>query len=138
MSKQPTVLVTGGAGYVGSHVCKALHRSGFMPVTLDNLSTGHQQAVKWGPLEVGDVRNEGLNKPSGTAVYLPSSLAPRQKLDLFIRTSGEQRLSNYLLWQCAYSEFVFREELWPDFSREAFEASLAEYEDRKRRFGARE
>jgi UDP-arabinose 4-epimerase len=60
MSKQPTVLVTGGAGYVGSHVCKALHRSGFMPVTLDNLSTGHQQAVKWGPLEVGDVRNENF------------------------------------------------------------------------------
>ena len=60
MIKQPTVLVTGGAGYVGSHVCKALHRAGIVPVTLDNLSTGHQQAVKWGPLEVGDVRNESL------------------------------------------------------------------------------
>jgi undecaprenyl diphosphate synthase len=57
--------------------------------------------------------------------------------DLLIRTSGEQRISNYLLWQCAYSEFVFREELWPDFTREAFEASLQEYEDRQRRFGAR-
>ena len=60
MTKQPTVLVTGGAGYVGSHVCKALHRAGMVPVTLDNLSTGHQQAVKWGPLEVGDVRNESF------------------------------------------------------------------------------
>jgi undecaprenyl diphosphate synthase len=58
--------------------------------------------------------------------------------DLLIRTSGEQRISNYLLWQCAYSEFVFRDELWPDFSREAFEASLAEYADRQRRFGARQ
>src|SRR5690349_16314222 len=57
MAKQPSVLVTGGAGYVGSHVCKALHRSGFAPVTLDNLSTGHREAVRWGPLEVGDVRN---------------------------------------------------------------------------------
>jgi UDP-arabinose 4-epimerase len=58
LTKQPTILVTGGAGYVGSHVCKALHRSGFIPITLDNLSTGHRQAVRWGPLEVGDVRDE--------------------------------------------------------------------------------
>ncbi len=57
--------------------------------------------------------------------------------DLLIRTSGEQRLSNYLLWQCAYSELVFRDELWPDFGREAFEASLHEFEDRRRRFGKR-
>jgi undecaprenyl diphosphate synthase len=67
-------------------------------------------------------------------LYAPEMHDP----DLLIRTSGEQRISNYLLWQCAYSEFVFRNELWPDFSREAFEASLAEYEDRKRRFGARD
>ncbi len=58
MVKQATVLVTGGAGYVGSHVCKALHRSGVTPVTIDNLSTGHRQAVKWGPLEVGDIRSQ--------------------------------------------------------------------------------
>jgi undecaprenyl diphosphate synthase len=57
--------------------------------------------------------------------------------DLLIRTSGEQRLSNYLLWQCAYSELVFRDELWPDFDRDAFEASLREFEDRRRRFGKR-
>jgi undecaprenyl diphosphate synthase len=57
--------------------------------------------------------------------------------DLLIRTSGEQRLSNYLLWQCAYSELVFRDELWPDFTREAFEQSLREFEARQRRFGAR-
>jgi undecaprenyl diphosphate synthase len=57
--------------------------------------------------------------------------------DLLIRTSGEMRISNYLLWQCAYSELVFREELWPDFTREAFEESLAEFQARRRRFGAR-
>jgi undecaprenyl diphosphate synthase len=68
-----------------------------------------------------------------THLYAPEMHDP----DLLIRTSGEQRLSNYLLWQCAYSEFVFREELWPDFTREAFEASLNEYEERRRRFGAR-
>jgi len=66
-------------------------------------------------------------------LYAPEMHDP----DLLIRTSGEQRISNYLLWQCAYSEFVFRDELWPDFTREAFEASLAEYEERQRRFGAR-
>ena len=57
--------------------------------------------------------------------------------DLLIRTSGEQRISNFLLWQCAYSELVFRDELWPDFGREAFEAALAEYDRRQRRFGGR-
>jgi undecaprenyl diphosphate synthase len=66
-------------------------------------------------------------------LYAPEMHDP----DLLIRTSGEQRLSNYLLWQCAYSEFVFREELWPDFSREAFEAALRTYDERQRRFGAR-
>jgi undecaprenyl diphosphate synthase len=66
-------------------------------------------------------------------LYAPEMHDP----DLLIRTSGEQRLSNYLLWQCAYSELVFRGELWPDFDRAAFEATLAEYESRQRRFGAR-
>jgi len=66
-------------------------------------------------------------------LYAPEMHDP----DLLIRTSGEQRISNYLLWQCAYSEFVFRDELWPDFSREAFRAALDTYEERQRRFGAR-
>ncbi len=66
-------------------------------------------------------------------LYAPEMHDP----DLLIRTSGEQRISNYLLWQCAYSEFVFREELWPDFTREAFEGALRTYEERRRRFGAR-
>ncbi|MGB0695896.1 MAG: UDP-glucose 4-epimerase GalE [Rhodospirillaceae bacterium] len=53
----PTILVTGGAGYVGSHCCAALARLGFRPVVYDNLTTGHAWAVQWGPLEVGDVRD---------------------------------------------------------------------------------
>ena len=56
--------------------------------------------------------------------------------DLVIRTSGEQRISNFLLWQCAYAEFVFAPELWPDFDRDAFERALGLYEARERRFGA--
>jgi undecaprenyl diphosphate synthase len=55
--------------------------------------------------------------------------------DLLIRTSGEQRLSNYLLWQCAYTEFVFVEEHWPDFTRETLERAISEYHTRERRFG---
>jgi undecaprenyl diphosphate synthase len=66
-------------------------------------------------------------------LYAPEMNDP----DLIIRTSGEQRLSNYLLWQGAYSELVFRDELWPDFSRDALEASLDEFAARQRRFGAR-
>jgi undecaprenyl diphosphate synthase len=66
-------------------------------------------------------------------LYAPEMHDP----DLIIRTSGEQRLSNYLMWQSAYSELVFRDELWPDFDRAAFEACLAEFSARRRRFGGR-
>jgi undecaprenyl diphosphate synthase len=66
-------------------------------------------------------------------LYAPDMHEP----DLIIRTSGERRLSNYLLWQAAYSELVFRDELWPDFSRAALEQALAEYDARQRRFGGR-
>src|SRR3954463_4212618 len=57
--------------------------------------------------------------------------------DILIRTSGERRLSNYLLWQCAYSELVFSEVLWPDFNRDELAAALEEFSARERRFGAR-
>jgi undecaprenyl diphosphate synthase len=57
--------------------------------------------------------------------------------ELIIRTGGEHRLSNFLLWQSAYSELVFRDELWPEFNREALEESLAEFNERNRRFGGR-
>ena len=66
-------------------------------------------------------------------LYAPEMHDP----DLLIRTSGEQRVSNFLLWQCAYSELVFSEPLWPDFDRAAFETALGEYENRRRRFGGR-
>jgi undecaprenyl diphosphate synthase len=66
-------------------------------------------------------------------LYAPDMHDP----DLLIRTSGELRVSNYLLWQIAYAELVFRDELWPDFSRQAFTESLEEFAARRRRFGAR-
>jgi undecaprenyl diphosphate synthase len=75
----------------------------------------------------------GTEEDFRTHLYAPEMHDP----DLLIRTSGEQRISNFLLWQCAYSELVFSDELWPDFDRPAFEAALAEYERRSRRFGGR-
>ena len=76
----------------------------------------------------------GSERDFADLLYAPEMHDP----ELLIRTSGEQRISNYLLWQCAYSEFVFRDELWPDFDRDAFADSLAEYGRRERRFGARD
>ena len=66
-------------------------------------------------------------------LYAPEMNDP----DLVIRTSGEQRLSNYLLWQSAYSELVFTPELWPDFGREQFVAALDDFAARVRRYGGR-
>ena len=66
-------------------------------------------------------------------LYAPEMTDP----DLLIRTSGEHRLSNYLLWQCAYSELVFSDALWPDFDHDDLAAALEEYASRERRFGAR-
>src|SRR2546421_10255214 len=66
-------------------------------------------------------------------LYAPEMNDP----ELLIRTSGERRLSNYLLWQSAYSELVFSDTLWPDFSKDDLAAALEEYASRQRRFGAR-
>ncbi len=66
-------------------------------------------------------------------LYAPDMADP----ELLIRTSGERRLSNYLLWQCAYSELVFSDALWPDFDRDELAAALESYAARERRFGAR-
>jgi undecaprenyl diphosphate synthase len=75
----------------------------------------------------------GSEEDFRSCLYAPEMHDP----DLIIRTSGERRLSNYLLWQSAYSELVFRDELWPDFTRQALEESLAEFSERRRRFGGR-
>ncbi len=76
----------------------------------------------------GDSEDEFRNH-----LYAPDMHDP----DLIIRTSGERRTSNYLLWQGAYSELVFRDELWPDFTLECFQDSLDEFASRRRRFGGR-
>ncbi len=71
--------------------------------------------------------------PDELAPYLSMGYAPEP--DLFIRTGGEQRISNFLLWQLAYSELYFTDMLWPDFDRTALAAAIASYQGRERRFG---
>jgi undecaprenyl diphosphate synthase len=79
-------------------------------------------------------RFEGTTDEEFAALlYAPDMHEP----DLLIRTSGEQRISNYLLWQCAYSELHFTDVLWPDFARADLERALEDFAERKRRFGGR-
>ncbi len=66
-------------------------------------------------------------------LYAPEMHDP----ELLVRTSGELRISNFLLWQCAYAELYFSDKLWPDFDEAELDAALAEYAGRQRRFGAR-
>ena len=73
MTDSRNILVTGGAGYIGSHACKALAEAGFVPITYDNLSFGHDWAVKWGPFERGDILDRArLDKVFET--YSPSAV----------------------------------------------------------------
>lgn len=83
--------------------------------------------------------DEGLEPSFETAEeFFPQKLmtAGIPDPDILIRTSGEQRISNFLLWQCAYTEFVFTQTLWPDFGRADLEAAIADFQKRERRFGA--
>ncbi|MGI8480371.1 MAG: polyprenyl diphosphate synthase, partial [Gaiellaceae bacterium] len=80
------------------------------------------------------VRPEDVSEESLTARLSAPELPDP---DLVIRTSGEQRLSNFLLWQSAYAELVFTETYWPDFGEDDLQAALDEYTRRVRRFGAR-
>ncbi|MFT4715492.1 MAG: undecaprenyl diphosphate synthase [Paracoccaceae bacterium] len=81
----------------------------------------------------GRVAPEDINEES-IGYYLDTRYLPDP--DLVIRTSGEQRISNFLLWQSAYAEYAFVDTLWPDFDVEAFEAIVSGYSGRERRFGA--
>ena len=96
------------------------------------LNYGSQQEIARAAAKaaaVGDVTTEAIAAHLDTADLPP--------LDLLIRTSGEQRLSNFLLWQSAYAEFWFTEELWPDFKPEHLQQALDEFARRERRYGGR-
>lgn len=85
-----------------------------------------------GAIRCGEIAPETVT-PELIGNYLDTEGMPDP--DLLIRTGGEQRLSNYLLWQCAYTEFIFVNEHWPDFTRDTLERAIAEFMTRDRRFG---
>lgn len=107
------------------HLILALNYSSKWEIT-DAVKTIANKA-KEGSLSIDAINEELISEHLNTAAY-PDP-------ELLIRTSGEQRLSNYLLWQCAYTEFYFTETLWPDFNEEEFYKAIYEYQQRERRFG---
>ena len=89
------------------------------------------EEVRAGRLEPEDITEEEIGKRLWTGIKdVPDP-------ELLIRTSGEERISNYLLWQIAYSEFVFADALWPDFTPEEMDKAIEKYQKRDRRFGGR-
>lgn len=83
--------------------------------------------VKNSEIKIEDITESTINKH----LYAPNMPNP----ELLVRTSGEHRLSNFLLWQCAYTEFYFTKEYWPDFNKESLYSAILAYQQRERRFG---
>ena len=111
----------------GLHLIVALNYGGRMEIV--------RAASSWAL----DMQSKGLAPSCENAEeYLPNYMMTRDipDPDILIRTSGEQRISNFLLWQCAYTEFIFTETLWPDFDKANLEDSIKEFQSRERRFGA--
>ena len=92
----------------------------------------HATRVLAARVERGEMKADAITDESLRAEL---SLCDLPEPDLFIRTGGEKRVSNFLLWQLAYTELYFTDTLWPDFDRTAFEGALASYATRQRRFG---
>jgi undecaprenyl diphosphate synthase len=86
-----------------------------------------QTQIDEGSLQLSDI--------SETTFHQQTAFAHVPELDLLIRTGGEQRISNFLLWQCAYSELYFTDTLWPDFNEQTFSKAIESFQQRQRRFG---
>ncbi len=102
------------------------------------LSYGGRQDILSAALRLADALRKGDLDPQAVDETLFSSMLDTAELpdpDLLIRTGGEMRISNFLLWQCAYSEFYFTDILWPDFDDEAIMVAIDDYKSRQRRFG---
>lgn len=83
----------------------------------------------------GEIKPDQINEELFAQTLMTANLAPYSDPDLLIRTSGEERLSNFLLWQMAYTEFSFTDKLWPDFNKDDLKKLVKEYQTRDRRFG---
>ena len=83
----------------------------------------------------GEIKPDQINEELFARTLMTANLAPYSDPDLLIRTSGEERLSNFLLWQMAYTEFSFTDKLWPDFNKDDLKKLVKEYQTRDRRFG---
>ena len=113
-------------------VQKKIHYMEDLTSRLEIASVARQIAleVKEGKLNADEITEDTVNERLWTN-FMPDP-------DLLIRTGGELRISNYLLWQCAYSEFYFCDTFWPDFNEEALYKAIASYQSRQRRFGKTE
>lgn len=110
----------------GLHLIIAVNYGG----RADILQAARKMALR---IETGELSAEAVSEADlDVGLYTAGIPDP----DVVIRTSGEQRISNFLLWQCAYSEFVFTETLWPDFGGADLAHCLSEFQTRERRFGA--
>lgn len=108
------------------------------------LNYGGRDEIKKAVQSIGEKIREGLLAPEDITeetitaeLYTGAGYADVPDPELIIRTSGELRLSNFLLWQSAYSELVFPQVMWPDFTPEEYEKAIADYQSRERRFGGR-
>ena len=113
------------AGNTGLQLLVAFNYGGKAEITAATKQIA--RAVKAGLIDPEDITERTIQ----AALYTAGLPDP----DLIIRTSGEQRISNFLLWQCAYAEFLFVDNFWPDFTRQTLESAIASYQQRERRFG---
>ncbi|MGI1819598.1 isoprenyl transferase [Lactobacillus johnsonii] len=97
------------------------------------ITAGVQEIAR--KVKVGEIDIDDISEKMVSDHLLTHSLAPYEDPDLLIRTSGEERLSNFLLWQMAYTEFSFSDKLWPDFDKIDLEELVKDYQGRNRRFG---
>ena len=140
------VRILGDYEKLPKNAVKSLERS--LETTKDNTGLQFNIALNYGGRDeilravqklAVQVKDGNLSAEEITEAMLSENLytAGIPDPDMIVRTSGEMRLSNYLLWQSAYSEFIFTDVLWPDFTREEYEKTIEIFQNRKRRFGGR-